>query len=315
LTIDCHVHIAATTAAQGSISESLLKSVAFHFLRWRLHMGAPGPEADRRMEAALAGSLQEAPELDAAAVLAFDAVYDAQGALDSGRTHFYVSNDYVIELCRRHPKMLFGASIHPRRKDALAELERCVRAGAVLVKWLPITQDFSPAEECCIPFYEALAAYKLPLLSHTGWENLLPQLNRTVADPALLEPALKRGVKVIGAHCGTRSRQGDVDFVPTFLRMAREYEHFYGDTAALNLPTRSYAYESILSDAAVRAKLVHGSDWPIVPIPPATRLGVTATTRLLGEGNWLRRDVLIKRELGLDDEYFGRAAKVLGIPR
>ena len=40
-------------------------------------------------------------------------------------------------------------------------------AGAVLLKWLPIVQNFNPADERCFPFYEALAHHKLPLLSHT----------------------------------------------------------------------------------------------------------------------------------------------------
>ena len=32
--------------------------------------------------------------------------------------------DSVIELARQNPKILFGASVHPFRKDAVAELER-----------------------------------------------------------------------------------------------------------------------------------------------------------------------------------------------
>ena len=43
------------------------------------------------------------------------------------------------------------------------------------------------------------------------------------------------------------------DFLPSSCRLAREYEHFYGDTSALNLPTRWYAYETILNDH-VRAR-------------------------------------------------------------
>ena len=63
--------------------------------------------------------------------------------------------------------MHFAASIHPYRADAVAELERCIAAGAVMVKWLPITQDFNPADPKCIPLYEALAHHRIPLLSHT----------------------------------------------------------------------------------------------------------------------------------------------------
>jgi uncharacterized protein len=60
--------------------------------------------------------------------------------------------------------MLFGASIHPYRKDAVAELERCVGLGAVLLKWLPVVPDFNPADQRCFPFYEALAHHRLRVL-------------------------------------------------------------------------------------------------------------------------------------------------------
>jgi predicted TIM-barrel fold metal-dependent hydrolase len=207
--------------------------------------------------------------------------------------------------------MLFGASVHPYRKDALGELERCVAAGAVLLKWLPIVQNFNPADKRCFPLYEAMAHHKLPLLCHTGGEKSLPNLDTSVADPQLLVPALKRGVTVIAAHCGTRSVPGETDYVPRFVRMAHEFEHLYGDTAALNLPTRSYAYPIILNDPVVRRKLVHGSDWPIIPLPPAGELGLRAAWDLMRERNWIRRDALTKQRLGLDDSYFRRAASIL----
>src|SRR5207302_1555018 len=140
---------------------------------------------ERAVEAKLASTIDQTETLDAAVVLAFDAVYDRDGQFDARNTHLYVTNDYVIDLCRRHRKMLFGASVHPYRTDAVAEVERCVKAGAVLLKWLPIVQDIDPADERCFPFYEALAHYKLPLLSHTGGEKSLPNVNPNVMDPAL----------------------------------------------------------------------------------------------------------------------------------
>src|SRR5262249_36375564 len=88
------------------------------------------------------------------------------------------------------------------------------------------------------------------------------------------------------------------------------YENLYGDTAALNLPTRSYAWPTLLQNKAVRQKLVHGSDWPIPVFPPVRRLGLGGL-RLFTEPNWLRRDVLIKERLGLEEDYWKRGAKVL----
>ena len=313
--IDCHVHVSASTPGHGGMSQRLVNSLAFRFMRWRLGIGPYGAESERELEHVLVRTIRETEKLDAAVVLAFDAVHTPGGELDGANTHLYVTNNYVIELAARYPKhILFGASVHPYRKDAVAELERCVAAGAVLLKWLPITQNMDPADPRCFPFYEALAHHKLPLLCHTGGEKSLPNLNLAVADPRLLEPALKRGVTVIAAHCGTRSAPGEPDFVPAFVRMAHEHEHFYGDTSALNLPTRSYAYETVLRDRVVREKLVHGSDWPIIAVPPVMDVGWRETFALMGERNWMRRDVLIKQRLGFDDAYWRRAAKVLRLP-
>ena len=170
----------------------------------------------------------------------------------------------------------------------------------------------NPADPRCFPFYEALAQLGIPLLAHTGGEKTLPNIDIGVADPALLIPALEHGVTVIAAHCGTRSAPGEKCFVDTFVRMAKEHERFYGDTSALNLPTRAYAYRRILDDPEVRSKLVHGSDWPIPPIPMPSNHGWRGAAALLRERNALRRDVTIKRELGLTEpEYWSRAATLL----
>jgi predicted TIM-barrel fold metal-dependent hydrolase len=294
------------------MSQKLLNSVAFRFMRWRLGLRDFHADTEKDLEAKLQETIRETPKLDAVVVLAFDAVHDDDGRRDPVNTHLYVTNDYAIELAARYPRMLFGASVHPYRKDAVEELERCVKAGAVLLKWLPIVQDFNPADARCFPFYEALAHHKLPLLSHTGGEKSLPNLDTSVADPALLVPALERGVTVIAAHCGTRSVPTEEDFVPRFCRMAHEYEHFYGDTSALNLPTRSYAWDTVLKDKVVREKLVHGSDWPIIALPPVMEIGLWQSLGMMREKNWIRRDVLIKEQLlGAHDPYWQRGAKLL----
>lgn len=307
--IDCHVHVSVTTLPKGTMSPKLLNSFPFRFMRWRLHIKGTGEQQDRQVESKLISTIAGAKPLDAAVILAFDGVYTDAGQFDEPRTHLYVSNDHVIDLARRNKQVLFGCSVHPYRKDAVAELERCIAAGAVLMKWLPIVQGFNPADPRCLPLYECLAHHKLPLLSHTGGEHTLPRIDDSLADPMLLLPAIKAGVTVIAAHCGTKSAPGERDYVPEWARLAREHERFYGDTSALNLPTRSYAYKTILSDPLLRSKLIHGSDWPVIPIPPLRQIGLWA------EPNWLLRDIRIKQRLGLtEDAYWHRAASVLRLP-
>jgi uncharacterized protein len=310
--VDCHVHLSAFTPGRGHMSRMLLNSAPFRFMRWKFGLTGEDEHTERMLEELLARTVAGASPVDAAVVLAFDGVYDADGQRNPQRTHFEVANDYVRDVTRRHRGLLYGASIHPYRRDAVVELERVARDGAVLIKWLPITQDIDPSDARCVPFYEALAHLKIPLLSHTGWERTLPTANDRVADPALLRPALERGVTVIMAHCGTRSFFGETCHVDSFMRMAREWEHCYGDTSALNLPTRAYGWRRLLEDDVVRAKLVHGSDWPILPLPPLRRTGVRGGVACLREANWMRRDALIKQHLGLvEDEYWTRAGKLL----
>ncbi len=314
--VDCHVHVLAAVPGHGRLSGTLRRRPNVFYLRARVGIPLFGDDEkiERAAEERLVRALDQTPELDAAVGLAFDGVYDENGRLDDAGTHVYVANDYAAGLARRHPKILFGASVHPYRRDALAELERCVAAGAVLVKWLPPVHGMDPASEACRPFYEALAHYRLPLLCHTGGEMSLPQRFPQYESPDRLLLALRCGVTVIAAHCGTRASPFGTDYLPAFVRLAREHEHFYGDTSALCMPTRSYAFGAILDDEAVRRKLVHGSDWPIPALPPL-RAGVGTALRLLAtEGNWVRRDVKIKRALGLDEEYFRRAGSLLRLP-
>jgi len=227
--IDCHVHILAATPGRGHLSGYLRRRP--NVLLTRLRLGIPLFGSDEKMERAfearLVGTINGTRELDAAVGLAFDAVYAEDGRRADEDTHLYVTNEYAAELSRRHPKLLFGASVHPYRRDALDELERCIAAGAVLMKWLPLVQGMDPASDRCVPFYEALAHHKLPLLCHTGGELSLPQKFPRYASPELLLPALRRGVTVIAAHCGTKSNPLGTDYLPTFVRMAKDHERLY----------------------------------------------------------------------------------------
>ena len=301
-------HLRRVARPRLHFAASCSTALPFRFMRWRLGLRGVRADTNGRSRRSSSGRSTRRRSSTRRSCSRSTPSTTRDGA-DGRREHPpYVTNDYVIELASNHPKMLFGASVHPYRKDAVAEVERCVKAGAVLLKWLPITQGFNPSDERCIPFYEALAHHKLPLLSHTGGEKSLPVLDKTVADPALLEPPLKRGVTVIAAHCGTRSA-----LVRTRLpsdsscSMAREHEHFYGDTSALNLPTRSYAWKKSWHDKVVREKLVHGSDWPILPVPPLRQVGLRGSVAAWRENNWIRRDVRIKERMGLDEAYWQRA--------
>src|SRR5215217_4935100 len=81
--IDCHVHACATRPGHGKVSEYLLRSWSFRFLRWRL--GIPSDDAEgmeREAEARLLQTIEGAGPIERAVVLAFDGVYNKDGAPD-----------------------------------------------------------------------------------------------------------------------------------------------------------------------------------------------------------------------------------------
>ena len=121
------------------MSRRLLDSATFRFMRGSLGITGEDRGTEEQLVKVLLRTIDQS-EMDAAVVLAFDAVHDEDGKPDWDRTHLFVTNDYVAELARQHRQILFGASIYPYRKDAVQELERCVQSGAVLVKWLPLTR-------------------------------------------------------------------------------------------------------------------------------------------------------------------------------
>jgi hypothetical protein len=104
--IDCHVHVAACTPGHGSMSPRLLNSLPFRFMRWRMGLVGADERTERALAAQLGRIIEETTELDAAVVLAFDAVYDLDGRRDEARTHLYVTNEYVAELCSGSPATL-----------------------------------------------------------------------------------------------------------------------------------------------------------------------------------------------------------------
>lgn len=319
--IDLHVHaLSLDSGATGCrISETLHRRSSVRLLKWVYGIGQRlrGPAAERALQEAYRRERAAPNTVDHAVLLAFDAVYDAQGRLDERRTHLYVPNEYVEGLARADPHFLPGASVHPDRPDALDELHRCAAAGAVLVKWLPNTQGINPALPRHRPFFRRLVALGLPLLSHTGMEYSLTPLVQSWGDPTLLRTALDEGVTVIAAHGGgadfiTRGR-----YYRPFLELLRTYPKLYADTAALTLPPRAPYLLRLLREEGVMERLVHGSDFPLPTIPWSFlgRLPLREVRGLHQIPYALVRDMAIKRALGLDEAVFTRAATLLLLRR
>lgn len=277
-----------------------------------LDVSLRAPEFDEVFANHLA-KLVRASSLRAAVILAQDEVYTASGSkLDFGS--FHVPNDYVLKLASEHPEFLPAVSIHPARADALNELDRCLEAGAVMLKLLPNCHNVDCNNARYKKFWERMAAARLPLLAHTGGEHTVPVFDKKLADPRVLRLPLECGVTVIAAHCATKSGLGDPEYFHVLGEMFAGHPNLYGDTSAFNVPIRGRHVRACLGEPYA-ARLIHGSDFPVPVYGHWAWLqrfvGWRDFRRCERITNVIEKDYQMKVAMGFPPDHFTRAGTLL----
>lgn len=316
--IDMHVHLVGN-GSRGSGCELRLKGhrqLLSAFMERAI--GLPSGSLNGDLDAVYTRHLVQLvrkSSLAGACVFAQDDPHDARGMRMAHRGTFYVPNEWVFRVCRKDPRLLPVVSIHPARRDALDELERCLEAGAVMLKLLPNCHNVDCSDARYRPFWKRMADAGLPLIAHVGGENTLQVIDRRQEDPRRLRLPLECGVVTIAAHCAGRARIADPCYYDVLRGMIREHDNLYTDNSALNSPVRSALLRRVLRDDLVLPRLVHGSDYP-VPISGAWAwlrrvVGLDACLAAARIPNVLERDVFLKRAMGFPDEVFTRGWKLL----
>ena len=290
---------------------------------------------DRSAEQAFEKHLLSCPGVDRVVLLAFDEYHTDTGIaaepLDRRRqftpgSSMYTSNSLVRHFCRRAAqKLLFGASIHPYRPGAIEALDEVRQAGAVLVKWLPLTQNIDPRDERTQAFVRRAGELGIALLIHYGGEVTLPTPHPQLTDPGpmldLLTRLHREGVMppTIIAHAATPSfpwQRG-----PHFHRLIAAMRGdlragpLYADISALYY--RPWWLRKLVHGrryADVRAKLVFGSDFPVIPSGAFFPWTLAHRWKYIHEHpSWIERSYRLLHSIGVPDEVFERGAKVLGL--
>ncbi len=282
----------------------------------RRAVGMPLPLMHKDFDVKYVESLRElirTSYVDKALLLAQDEVYDEDGKKIAFGS-FHVPNDYLFKVCAENPEFVPAVSIHPGRKDALAELDRCLAAGARALKLLPNCQNVN----CSLPqydeFWRRMAAAGLPFLCHTGGEMTVPVINRSYQDPRILRRPLELGVKVIAAHSSGNSHFFDQNYFGELMKLMDEFPRLYADTSALNSPIRSGVLKQV-KESGRPERFLHGSDYPV---PVGERwvslrgLITSAQRREAGKiANLVERDAFLKRAMGFDEGHFTRLGELL----
>jgi predicted TIM-barrel fold metal-dependent hydrolase len=284
---DYHTHIAGTGSTPTGCFVNPQMTSVFHpleYLKFRIYLNSSGisdfKKTDEQFVARLLELIRKDPRHGKFCILAFDQNYNKDGTVNLSKTEFFVPNDYVVSLAAKYPDAFIPCiSIHPYRKDAVAELERFAKMGAKQIKWLPNAMGIDPSDPKCEGFYAVMKKYDMVLLSHAGHEKAVhAEEDQRYGNPLLLRKPLDMGVKVIMAHCASLGENIDLDSpdkkntenFDLFIRMMNEEKYkglLFGDISAMTQYNRlGKPLLKILQQRELSSRLVNGSDYPLPAI-------------------------------------------------
>ena len=319
--VDMHCHIAGIGAGgSGCFVSPRLR----HNWRFKIYLHSFGvtekelsQQGDGLVGDRISESLAQSKYVRRAVLLALDGVVDAKGNLDTNRTEVYVPDEFVAEMAARHTNLLFGASVNPYRRDALARLEWAKKHGAVLVKWIPPIMGIDPDDQKLIPFYKKMVELNLPLLSHTGKEKSFSRADEELGDPEKLRLPLSLGVTVVAAHIASAEKYHGERGPDRLARLMREYPNLYTDISALTQIDRPGSLKEALTRPEFSGRLLYGTDFPLINTAMVSpwysfHLSLRQKFSIWHIKNPWDRDVLMKHDLGVSTETFARSAKMFG---
>lgn len=312
--VDWHCHTAGLGAGNSGcfVADRLRTSWKFDF--YLRAFGATRAEVEEQGDAfvvdRIAARLQESRHVGQAVILAMDGVIDERGELDRARTEVYVPDEFVARETARHPNLLFGASVNPRRPDALARLEWAATNGAVLVKWIPSIMDIDPADPRLEAFYRRLVELELPLLTHTGQERSFTGAHDEYGDPERLELPLRLGVTVIAAHVASTGMIEDEPQFDRLRRMMARHPNLLSEISSLTQINKLGYLRDTLKTPEFRGRLLYGTDFPLINMPLVSpwffplNLTFGQMREIASIRNPWDRDVRLKQALGVPAGVF-----------
>lgn len=261
-------------------------------------------------------------------LFAFDWAHNAQGKPEKSHSIFHVPDSYAADIARKYPQHFeWVASIHPYRPDAIDALESARANGARAIKWLPSGMGIDPSSPKCDKFYQRLAEFNMPIISHTGRESAVQGGDQSFGNPLHMRRALDAGVRVVLAHCASDGQDEDLDnhrkTIKSFDLFARIMDTpaytklAFGEISAITLINHAWVIKPLLQRPDWHTRLLNGSDYPLPGILPLVstkqlfRAGLLQASHLLflqtlRDYNPLMFDFAVKRLIQLNGASFSR---------
>jgi predicted TIM-barrel fold metal-dependent hydrolase len=189
-------------------------------------------------------------------------------------------NEQAAEFARAHPQVLQSATFYPE-PEAPAYVAEALDAGARVFKVHVQVGAFDPRDPLLLPVWARLEQTGTPVVIHCGSGPLRGEHTGPAPMTGLLERFPR--LQLVIAHLGMPE-------YAAFLELAERYEGVHLDTTMFgtDFTERLMPFDRALLPrlAALRDKVLLGSDFPAIPYPYAHQLA--ALHRLeLGE-DWLR---------------------------
>jgi predicted TIM-barrel fold metal-dependent hydrolase len=172
------------------------------------------------------------------------------------------TNDYILESIVRYPKRLVGfCTVQPKSYHAVAEIERCARAGARGIgEMRPDIQSFDLTdEETMNQFVEVLRKHKLILLTHASEPVGHDYRGKGAITPDVLYPFAARypDIPLVCSHWG-----GGLPFYALMPEVKEAMKNIYFDTAASPFLYSPQIYRRV-ADLVGADKILLGTDYPL----------------------------------------------------
>jgi predicted TIM-barrel fold metal-dependent hydrolase len=174
------------------------------------------------------------------------------------------TNDYILESISRYPRRLIGfGAVQPQSPEgAVAEIERCARAGIKGIgemrpdiQLLDLTDEFIMA-----PFAEALIKHKLILLTHASEPVGHNYPGKGGITPDILYPFITAfpDLTIVCAHWG-----GGLPFYGLMPEVKEAMANVFFDTAASPFLYTPQVYNQVIQLVGAD-RIVFGSDYPLL---------------------------------------------------
>ena len=174
------------------------------------------------------------------------------------------TNDYILDSISRYPSRLIGfCAIQPKAGDAaIAELERCAKAGAKGIGELRSdTQGFDLTDETTMkPLVDAALKHDLIFLTHSSEPVGHVYFGKGSITPDILYPFIVKfpNLKLVCAHWG-----GGLPFYALMPEVGKALANVFFDTAATVFLYQPQIFQQV-SNIVGSDKILFGSDYPLV---------------------------------------------------